>query len=44
MKSCVDKCKMLCLKENSPNFTFEMMAPELRAALQEQDLDRGWDG
>lgn len=35
---------MLCLKENSPNFTFEMMGPELTAALQEWVPDTGCDG
>jgi len=40
MKSSVGKCKMVSLKENCPTFTFEMMGPELIAALQEQDPDR----
>lgn len=29
MKRSVDKCKTVCLKENSPSFTFEMTGPEL---------------
>lgn len=43
VKSSVDKWKMVCLKENSPSFTLEIMDAELIAALQEQDPDRGCD-